>query len=410
MGFSILKNSKSKSSLYHLETLSKVSIFEGLSDEILREIALMLKEYRLKKGTKVFAKGDFLGAMYVIVEGSVVVHDGEHIFASFGTGDFFGEYSLIDSTSRSATVTTIKDSVLLRLEQKDFDSLLRKYHQITRSILNVLINRLRQNNILEEKLTQHSQKIQEQRDELEEQRKSLTELNATKDKFFTIIAHDLKNPFNTVIGLSDLLLHRLDSYNADKIREFVSQINRYSNGAYALLENLLQWAKTQTGRMEMFPVSFSMHDCVASVVELYRMQAQEKAVSLHVQIDHAYIKADANMVSTVMRNLLSNAIKFTPRGGRVKIYISNESDTEYTFVVEDNGIGMEQDEVEKLFKIDSHFSTPGTDDEAGTGIGLILAKEFVQQNNGTISVDSTKGEGTRFIIQLPKAPRENTNQ
>jgi signal transduction histidine kinase len=111
-----------------------------------------------------------------------------------------------------------------------------------------------------------------------------------------------------------------------------------------------------------------------------------------------------------MRNLLSNAIKFTPRGGRVKIYISNESDTEYTFVVEDNGIGMEQDEVKKLFKIDSHFSTPGTDDEAGTGIGLILAKEFVQQNNGTISVDSTKGEGTRFIIQLPKAPRENTNQ
>jgi len=404
MGFSILNRNRSNSSLKHLETLARVSIFEGLSDDILSEITHMLKEFKLKRGTKVFTKGDSLGAMYVIVEGSVVVHDGEHIFASFGSGDFFGEYSLIDSTSRSATVTTIKDTVLLRLEQKDFDSLLRKYHQITRSILNVLINRLRQNNILEEKLTQHGQKIEEQRDELEEQRKSLTELNATKDKFFTIIAHDLKNPFNTVIGLSDLLLHRLDSYAPEKIREFVSQISRYANGAYALLENLLQWAKTQTGRMEMYPVSFSMKESVSSVVELYRIQAQEKSVSLNVNMDNAYIKADANMVSTVMRNLLSNAIKFTPRGGQVNIYIDNETATTYAFVVEDNGIGMDSHEVEKLFKIDSHFSTPGTDDEAGTGIGLILAKEFIEQNNGTISVQSFKGEGTRFIIQLPKSP------
>ncbi len=403
MGFSILKHNKIKHSSHYIQTLNKVSIFEGLSPEILGEIALMLKELQLKKGTKVFAKGDSLGAMYLIVEGNVVVHDGEHIFASFGPGEFFGEYSLIDSTSRSATVTTIKDSILLRLEQKDFDSLLRKYHQITRSILNVLINRLRQNNILEEKLTQHSHKIQEQRDELEEQRKSLTELNATKDKFFTIIAHDLKNPFNTVIGLSDLLLHRLDSYDNSKIREFVGQINRYANGAYALLENLLQWAKTQTGRMEMFPVSFAMKDIISGVVELYRMQAKEKEISLEVDVHNAYVKADTNMVSTVLRNLFSNAIKFTPRGGWVKIYICHESDESYGFCIEDNGIGMEADEVEKLFKIDSHFSTPGTDDEAGTGIGLILAKEFIEQNNGEICVESQKNVGTKFLIKLPKA-------
>jgi signal transduction histidine kinase len=403
MGFSILKNSKIKQLSQHIQTLSKVSIFEGLSPEILSEVASMLKERKLKKGTEVFAKGDSLGAMYVIVDGNVVVHDGEHIFASFGPGEFFGEYSLIDSTSRSATVTTIKDSILLRLEQQDFDSLLKKYHQITRSILNVLINRLRQNNILEEKLTQHSHKIQEQRDELEEQRQSLTELNATKDKFFTIIAHDLKNPFNTVIGLSDLLLHRLDDYDKLKIREFVGQINRYANGAYALLENLLQWAKTQTGRMEMFPVTFSMKDIISGVVELYRMQAKEKQITLGVDVNGAYVKADTNMLSTVLRNLISNAIKFTPRGGMVNIYVCNETDESYQFCIEDNGIGMDEEEVEKLFKIDSHFSTPGTDDEAGTGIGLILAKEFIEQNNGEITVKSQKGNGTQFFIKLPKA-------
>jgi len=404
MDFSILKNKKAKTVCY-LQFLKKVSIFKNLDENILVEIVQMLEEIVLPKGSEVFAKGDSQGALYLIMEGSVVVHDGEHIFASFGADEFFGEYSLIDSTSRSATVTTLKDTHLVRLEQSQFAELQAKYNEINQGILNILISRLRRNNILEEKLTQHSSKIQEQRDELEEQRKTLTELNATKDKFFTIIAHDLKNPFNTVIGLSDLLLCRMDSYDNEKIKEFVNQINKYANNAYALLENLLQWAKTQTGRIEMFPVSFFMQEVVDAVVDLYRAQAQEKEIRLHLDLKQARVYADANMVSTILRNLLSNAIKFTPKGGEVKIYANDIHNGHISFTVEDNGVGMLPEELEMLFKIDSHFTTPGTDEETGTGIGLILAKEFIEKNQGTLQVESKKEVGTKFTFQLPLAQK-----
>ena len=245
-----------------IEILRKVIIFSESDNKILKQLANSLDDVYVKLNEVVFRKGDHLNAMYIIKEGSVIVHDGDHIFTQFGKNDFFGEYSLIDSSARSATVTANKETQLLRLNQQDFNKIIETNHDVAKAILKALIKRLRNNNILEERLTQHSIKIEKQKQELEE-------LNATKDKFFTIIAHDLKNPFNTVIGLSELLMERYDTYDQAKIKEFIYQINKFTINAYELLEELLQWAKSQTGRLEVKKEVIDLYEIINSNIELF---------------------------------------------------------------------------------------------------------------------------------------------
>ncbi len=384
-----------------VRVLQQVAIFQAAHEDILIQLAKSLEDVFVAKNESVFHKGDRLKAMYIIVEGRVNVHDGDHIFTSFEKNDFFGEYSLIDSSVRSATVTAIEDSSLLKLNQDAFHAIMDENAEVAKAVLKSLIKRLRNSNILEEQLTQYSLKIKRQRDELEEQSRRLKELNATKDKFFTIIAHDLKNPFNTVIGLSELLMLRYDQYDEEKIKDFIGQINNFSNNAYSLLENLLQWAKSQTGRININPQKIDLLDIVQENLALLKGKADEKSIMLNSYIEKGcVVYADLNMLRTILRNLMSNALKFTHSGGYIKVDAAKRGDF-YEVSVEDNGIGISKENQEKLFKIDSNVSTKGTADEAGTGLGLILVKEFVEKNGGAIQVYSEPGKGSRFFFTLP---------
>jgi signal transduction histidine kinase len=386
--------SERKKNKSRIEILKSVVIFSESNKEILKKLASKLEDIEIKKGKEVFHKDDHLNAMYIIVSGSVLVHDDEHVFTKFGANDFFGEYSLIDSSARSATVTAQENTHLLSLNQNDFTEIIENNVDVSKGILKALIKRLRNNNILEERLTKSKLEIEKQKIELEE-------LNATKDKFFTIIAHDLKNPFNTVIGLTELLLERYNSYDHNKIIEFIGQVNKFSNNAYNLLEDLLQWAKSQTGRME---VKFSKIDLFELIIE-NKSLLEEKADKKRIQViteaipgEYAFI--DRNMITTVIRNLLSNAIKFTKSNGTIVIKTEKKGDF-YDVLIKDNGIGIPKENLERLFKIDSNLTTLGTEDESGTGLGLILSKEFIDKNNGTISVISAEGIGTTFKFTIP---------
>lgn len=384
-----------------IKILKDVIIFSESDEKTLKRLASSLNEVFIGKNETVFHKGDELNAMYIIVEGKVIVHDGEHIFTQFGDKDFFGEYSLIDSSVRSATVTAIDKTHLLRLDQADFHKIIDDNTEVSKGVLKALIKRLRNNNILEERLTQNSIKIERQRDELDKQKKELEELNATKDKFFTIIAHDLKNPFNTVIGLADLLLERYDSYDSDKIKEFIEQIYKFSNNAYNLLEDLLQWAKSQTGRIELKPEKVNIFELTLENKSLLDEKAAKKGVKIDLKMDNeifAYI--DKNMISTVLRNLISNAIKFSNSGDIVTIE-ANEKDIFIEVKVIDTGVGIPADNIKKILRIDSNISTIGTDNESGTGLGLIIAREFIEKNGGVINVKSTEGKGSEFIFTVP---------
>jgi len=230
---------------------------------------------------------------------------------------------------------------------------------------------------------------------------SLTSLNATKDKFFSIIAHDLKSPFGTVIGFCDLLIDRLQQEKYDKAEEIAEITKRTAERAMALLMNLLEWARSQTGRMEYRPREVKISSLLADVLELMHETAQKKSILLlPEQVSERSVLADQAMISTVLRNLISNAIKFTNPGGRV--FITGEDlQGEYRVTVRDDGIGIPEGDLPRLFKIEESVSTHGTQNEQGTGLGLILCHEFIEKHGGRIWAESKVGEGSRFIFSIP---------
>ncbi len=236
---------------------------------------------------------------------------------------------------------------------------------------------------------------------VEQRTRELKELNATKDRFFSIIAHDLKNPFNTLMGFSQLLLESLEAFDKKQINEFASIMHSTSKNAYSLLENLLEWSRSQTGRIIMEPSSINLYNIVEENFELLLGIAEKKKITLKNEVENNLTAfADQNMIRTVVRNLISNALKYTNENGTIKV-TCKPLDDKVELIVSDTGIGIKEENLKKLFRIDLNFSTKGTNEEAGTGLGLILCKEFVLKNRGGIEVKSTLGKGSEFIIHLP---------
>jgi two-component system sensor histidine kinase/response regulator len=235
---------------------------------------------------------------------------------------------------------------------------------------------------------------------VEDRTKELKELNATKDKFFSIIAHDLKNPFNTLMGFTELLATNFNSYKKNKVVEFINIIFHTSKNTYLLLENLLEWSRSQTGRLEITPATIDISELVSENIDLVYNNASNKKLKIYNNISkEAEVYADPNMINTVIRNLLSNAVKYTGQGGKIEIS-SKTRDNYIEIKVSDSGVGIKPENLKKLFRLDENFTTKGTADEAGTGLGLILCKEFVQKNGGEIWVNSTYGKGSEFTIRL----------
>lgn len=267
----------------------------------------------------------------------------------------------------------------------------------------------RKNKQLEALVAKHTQNIskqkemlQNQAEELAESNKKLKQLNATKDKFFAIISHDLKSPFNSILGLTKLLNEGYDNFDDTQKKEILCSINKSSKLAFKLLKNLLAWAKSQSGRMVIAKELVNLKELVETSITPYKQIASEKNIKITINIpSDAKILIDWNTAITVISNLTNNAIKFTPEGGTVTInYHQKKDNIELHFI--DTGVGIDPGIIENLFKIDKITTTKGTNNEEGTGLGLILCKEFVNKNGGEISVISEKGKGSTFIVSLPK--------
>ena len=229
----------------------------------------------------------------------------------------------------------------------------------------------------------------------------LRELNATKDKFFSIIAHDLKNPFNDLMGFTQLLALNIDKYDKPKIEQFTQIIHQSSKLAYNLLENLLDWSRSQTGTLKYNPEKISINQLVDENINLLESTAKNKNIRIFSELDkEVYAQADKNMIRTVLRNLISNGIKYTNQGGYINIRSFCDNHI-CEISVADNGIGISAENIDKIFKIDESFSTIGTEREKGTGLGLILCKEFVEKNGGRLRVKSEPEKGSAFSFTLP---------
>jgi PAS domain S-box-containing protein len=233
----------------------------------------------------------------------------------------------------------------------------------------------------------------------------LVELNATKDKFFSILAHDLKSPFNSIIGIGELLIEQIKKKEFADIEEYASIMRDSSHKAINLLTNLLEWSRSQTGRMDFNPEFLRLSQLADEVVDLLNYTANQKSITIHSQIPNSAVcYADKAMISSVLRNLVSNAIKFTGKGGEIVVSAKLTED-KCIVTVSDNGIGMSKSEIDNLFRIDKFYSTRGTENEGGTGLGLILCKEFITRHSCEIWADSKKGEGSSFSFSLPRDSR-----
>jgi signal transduction histidine kinase len=257
----------------------------------------------------------------------------------------------------------------------------------------------------------------ESEEKLKKYNAELKELNHSKDKFFSIVAHDLRSPFQGMLGFTDLILDELDTLTKEEIKEYLQKVRDSSYSTFSLLENLLNWSRLQTGRMQYTPSDFSLSETVAGVFSLLDSNAQSKNIRLINNIKTDYpVFADRQMVHSILLNLATNAIKFTYPGGTVsfaakirqmchgnedKKSILNQRCLEIS--VSDTGTGMPAETIERIFKIDDQFSLAGTDNEQGAGLGLILVKEMVEKHGGSLNISSQEGKGSVFAFTIPLA-------
>ena len=245
--------------------------------------------------------------------------------------------------------------------------------------------------------------LKKAKDQLKNQNKELKELNATKDKFFSIIAHDLRSPFSSMIGFSKLLNKNFDKYDQEKQKKFINMIDNGIQNTYKLLDNLLLWARSQKGKIEFNPKEINLYSLSDETHELLNQSIENKLIQFTNQINpNISVHADNEMLSIIIRNLISNAIKFTPKEGEIIINAKENNQDFVEVSVKDTGVGIPKEVKSKIFDISENTSTQGTENETGTGLGLILCKEFVEKHGGKIWVESEEEKGSEFIFTLPQ--------
>ncbi|MBP9889387.1 MAG: PAS domain S-box protein [Leptospiraceae bacterium] len=256
-------------------------------------------------------------------------------------------------------------------------------------------------------MAQDISELKKAQEKIHAQNMELNALNASKDKFFSIIAHDLRSPFTGFLGLTQLMAEKLDTMTIDEIKDFNNKMLKSANNLFSLLDNLLTWSRMQRGLIEIYPTDLVLSKLVNANIDELSETFIQKHISLTFTIpDDLHIWADAAMINSVIRNLISNAVKFTPRNGTISI-LAQKNGNDILFSIQDSGIGISTEMLNKLFKIDEKVSRLGTEGEASTGLGLLLCKDFLEKHNGNIWIESVVGKGSIFYFNLPQKNSSN---
>jgi len=329
---------------------------------------------------------------------------------------------LMDIASRSAENEFLKAGALAAMPwDGSQDAMLRNFVHLT-VILRQSEENLRKTN---DRLVQEMLTIQDERERAESMgaqyvelaenyalaKEELEKLNQEKNKFFSIIAHDLRSPFTSLLGFTALLEQRADSLTPDKVKDYAVTVNDSATRVFKLLENLLEWSRLQMDRVEIDPRDFPLDDVAGKTLDILGPVAQEKGLTLQEDGKAPHVFADPNTVDAIIRNLVNNAIKFTPHGGTITVNYETTPDNFARINVIDTGVGMSPETAEKIFGLSDNITTQGTNGEKGTGLGLLLCKELVERNGGKISVASELDIGSTFSFTLPlEAPVETESE
>lgn len=292
--------------------------------------------------------------------------------------------------------TMLKEKVLQRTNELNLKNEILQQQSFELNDINAKLEERQQ------QIEEQSEELLAQREELVKQRDKFEELNNTKDKLFSILAHDLRSPFNSLLGFSDLLFRNLRTYSLEKIEIQVGHIRETAQSTFYLLNNLLDWARNQQGIIKITPQQIFIKELVDNEINLLQQQAKRKGIGLKLITngDELPVEADPDTIATVLRNLISNAIKYSKKGQEVILNIEYQQEN-LCFSVTDSGIGMSPEKVGSLFNVNTNHSTKGTSGEKGTGLGLLLCADFIEKHGGTIWAESELGKGSTFFFTLP---------
>jgi signal transduction histidine kinase len=394
-----------------IKILSQTKIFEKSDNLILFDIANVLKEKHVKKEKIVLKKGDTGNAMYIIVKGSVRVHDGNHVLSRLTQGSVFGEYSLIDEETRSASVTAEEDSILLKLSQEDFYVLVSKNQEILNNVLKVLIGRMRDMNALEEKLAKSYIKIQNQKQEIEEQHHNILEqkqlleeqnydllsLNEEKNQLMTVMVHNMKDPLTSSLCMIDILKSEITDtehpYYAHT-QVIYSSLERMNK----MINEVLNLNKIESKFFQLQVEKLYLNKIVKNVISHFKFSIEQKQLKINLFLEESYSRLNSVYTYQIFDNLISNAIKFSPINSTITISLINKS-SKIIFKITDEGPGIHKNLVENLFNLYERQSD-WKKENPNEGLGLSIVKKYVEAMKGTVWFESELGKGCTFYVEF----------
>lgn len=395
------------------EFLHNLPIFSEAGDEVIFELASVLKEKEVLKGSSIIRKGDEGDAIFIIAHGKVRVHDGNHVLARLNDGEIFGEYALIDKHTRSASVTADENCLLLRLDYDDFYRIAAGNPTILRGVLKELIRRMRVMNALEEKLSKSYLKIRRQKELIEKQHDSiirhketleqqnfdLTKLNEEKNHFISTVIHQIKNPLTSSLCMAEMLLSRegfVDEIEKAGLSIIRNSVKRMNN----LINEILDINTIESKVYELKSETLNLKSILQELIENYRYFIEQKHIDLYTEIEDLTAKLNRVYVTQIFDNLLSNAVKFTSESKSIKI-ILKEDKGEIYFIIEDEGPGVPEDKARDFFDHYRRHTSMTEQEKPAEGLGLAIVYKYTTAMKGEVSFDSNPGRGTRFTVKLP---------
>jgi len=386
-----------------IDILRKTHIFATAEAKLLGQIAGKLKEILLKKDETLFYKGEKGHAMYIIESGSVKVHDGNHVFDTLKEGDVFGEYSLIDTEVRSATITGIEDTRLHSLNTESFYELISKDQEVLQGILKLMTARLRNLDVIQEELAQKNRKIQIQKEEISQKNIELISLNDEKNHLISIVAHDIRNPLSSASTFANLMKSDFNLLNEEH-QEYITYLLKSLDRMTDLVTRILDVKAIESKYMNVKPIKFSVNNEINDLLSQFEERATSKEIKIKIELDEFEAVLDQVLFRQITENLITNAIKFSPPSKSIWIRLINGNNS-FTVEVEDQGPGFTDEDKEKLFGKFQQLSAKPTGGESSTGLGLSIVKKFTETMNGRVWCESEQGKGAKFKIELPMSIR-----
>lgn len=391
--------------------LKKTEIFAELDDPVLEEISEVLIPLTIEKGKIIIRKNSQGQSMFIIVQGEVRIHDGSHVLTRMRAGEVFGEYSLFDEEKRSATATAEQNTKLYKLEQADLFRLIPGNPEITRGLLRTLIKRMRERNILEEKLLKSYLKISKQNKEIETQNESikvqkqkmeeqnydLLSLNEEKNHLISVVVHGLKNPLTSSLCIADLINAKQECPDQEQLDILKKSLQRM-NG---MINQILNVNRIDSKKFRLELEKINLVSITKEVIRNFSIPIRENQLEIKTDFKNTFAKLNETYIYQVIDNLISNAVKYSPKGGEIHLKIY-EKNGKARFEIHDQGPGIPRGEHEKIFEKYQRQSVKIIDPDQQSGLGLAIVSKYVRAMRGRVWCESEAGKGASFFIEFDR--------